>query len=343
VKAFVSSTVSDLAAYRATVNDTLERLGIEYVTLESLIASSVPADSVLEALSSADIFILLLGYRYGSIAPKGGISWVEVEFRAAQQMSKPILVFMARPDTQWPVNAIDLDRSRVEGFREEVASSYLVSYFTSPEDLASKLATSLLHVLIRVIEGPKLAKRSAAPVKTVRIIRLLLSSPGDVVEERRACARAVFRFNQQEVEQSGLFIKLIRWEEMAPQIGSGPQQVINDQIGEYDIFCGIMWNRFGTPTDVASSGTEEEFRGALAEWRRIRRPWVAFYFCDRPATFTTQEQLEQKGKVIGFKSELSGLGIVRTYTTIDDFENLVFQDLLRITATTKFKDSLKGE
>ncbi len=44
--------------------------------------------------------------------------------------------------------------------------------------------------------------------------------------------RAVFQFNQQEVEESGVFLKLVRWEDMAPQIGPGPQQVINNQIGD---------------------------------------------------------------------------------------------------------------
>jgi hypothetical protein len=40
-----------------------------------------------------------------------------------------------------------------------------------------------------------------------------LSSPGDVAEERERVARAVFRFNQNAVEENGLFIKLVRWEE----------------------------------------------------------------------------------------------------------------------------------
>ncbi|GAJ15023.1 unnamed protein product, partial [marine sediment metagenome] len=95
-------------------------------------------------------------------------------------------------------------------------------------------------------------------VREIRIIHLFLSSPGDVSDEREAYAKAVFRFNQEFLEEKSLFVKLIRWENMAPQIGPGPQKVINSQLGEYDIFSGIMWNRFGTPTDIADSGTEEE-------------------------------------------------------------------------------------
>ena len=145
--------------------------------------------------------------------------------------------------------------------------------------------------------------------------------------QRRAL---VFRLNQQEVEESGVFLKLIRWEDMAPQIGPGPQQVINEQIGVYDLFVGIMWNRFGTPTDVAASGTEEEFQAALGSWRSTKRPWITFYFCDRPSNFTNQQQLEQKGRVMHFRTELNALGVVRSYGSVEDFESKMLQDLVKI-------------
>ena len=46
-----------------------------------------------------------------------------------------------------------------------------------------------------------------------------------------------------------------------PTLGLGidAQDVINRQLGEYDIFLGIMNTRFGSPTHRADSGTEEEF------------------------------------------------------------------------------------
>jgi hypothetical protein len=89
---------------------------------------------------------------------------------------------------------------------------------------------------------------------------------------------------------------------MAPQIGPKAQAVINAQIGIYDLFCGIMWNRFGTPTEIAASGTKEEFDGAVHCWKTDRRPWIIFYFCERPANFTTAEQLEQKKMLIEFRA-----------------------------------------
>jgi hypothetical protein len=287
------------------------------------------ADQVLAELKRSDLMVLIVGHRYGSIEPGSGMGWVEAEFHAARRFGKPILAFLADDQAPFPPASIDEDRSRVERFRTEVLSNYLVTRFRSPNDLAAKLAVALTHLIQRSVEPPP-ATVAAPQEKTVRILRLLLSSPGDVADEREAASRAVFRYNQQEVEESGVFIKLIRWEDMAPQIGPGPQQVINDQIGEYDLFVGIMWNRFGTPTDVAASGTEEEFLAAVDSWRSAWRPWITFYFCDRPSNFTNEQQLEQKGRVMRFRNELNGMGVVRKYNSVDNFEHTLFQDLLRI-------------
>jgi hypothetical protein len=144
-------------------------------------------------------------------------------------------------------------------------------------------------------------------------------------------AKAVFRFNQEYLIDKGVFIKLIRWEDFAPQIGNGTQNMVNKQLETFDIFIGLMWNRFGTPTDLAASGTEEEFNDALASWEKHNRPWIAFYFCDRPANLNTPALLEQKGKVIAFRQKLQKLGLVKSYVNLDVFENNIFLDLIQIT------------
>ena len=68
-----------------------------------------------------------------------------------------------------------------------------------------------------------------------------------------------------------VLLELVRWEtHVAPSLGSDPQDVVNRQIGEYDLFVGIMWKRMGTPTALATSGTEEEFNGAYELWQQNR-------------------------------------------------------------------------
>ena len=97
--------------------------------------------------------------------------------------------------------------------------------------------------------------------------------------------------------------EVIDWKtHVAPGMG-GPREVINKQIGNYDIFVGIMWKRFGTPTGLAESGTEEEFNTACANWEQFQRPRILFYFNKTPYMPDDESESEQFDKVI-IKCEL---------------------------------------
>src|SRR6185503_17165509 len=98
-----------------------------------------------------------------------------------------------------------------------------------------------------------------------RAVRVFVASPSDVSAERNALSSIVQEINQTVAAiapEKGIRLELVRWETHASPAAGRPQGVINDQIGEYDIFVGIMWRRFGTPTAEAGSGTEEEFNRA---------------------------------------------------------------------------------
>src|SRR3712207_5215634 len=117
-------------------------------------------------------------------------------------------------------------------------------------------------------------------------VRIFVSSPGDVQDERDQLDKVVRELNQTLailVPERGLTLELWRWETDAhPGYGDGPQAVIDRQvsIADFHIFIGILWRRFGTPTARAGSGTEEEFQTARESWRVQRRPQeILFYFC----------------------------------------------------------------
>ncbi len=62
----------------------------------------------------------------------------------------------------------------------------------------------------------------------------------------------------------GFRLELFRWEDdVTPQIGPQPQQVVDAQTPVYDIYLGIMSTRFG------GGGTNKEFRDALNQWQSI--------------------------------------------------------------------------
>jgi len=126
------------------------------------------------------------------------------------------------------------------------------------------------------------------------------------------------------IPDSRVVIELVRWETHAsPAIGR-PQAIINEQVGPYDIFVGIMWKRFGTPTGVAEGGTEEELRLALRRWQANRQPHIMFYFSSAPSSPpTTEAEVAQLAKVVAFRTELSKRALVWPYPDSVRFAEVV--------------------
>jgi len=75
--------------------------------------------------------------------------------------------------------------------------------------------------------------------ETARIIRVFVSSPGDVQEERSALeevVNSVNSINRTDGRAAGFRLELFRWEDnVTPQIGPNPQQVVDAQTPVYDI------------------------------------------------------------------------------------------------------------
>ena len=95
-----------------------------------------------------------------------------------------------------------------------------------------------------------------------------------------------------------------------PAVADDAQDVINREIGEYDILVGIMWKRFGTPTKRAASGTGEEFERAYQYYKTYKRPNIMFYFRTTPFYTTGDADIKQFQKVIKFRKKLEELGVL---------------------------------
>jgi hypothetical protein len=167
-------------------------------------------------------------------------------------------------------------------------------------------------------------------------IRVFLASPGDVGGEREQLAKVVQELNitlSALAPARGVVLELVRWEtHVHPGFGRDAQDVVNQQIGDYDIFVGIMWRRFGTKTKVAESGTEEEFRIAHTAWEGTRKLFqILFYFCQAPAAPpATAEEVAQLGRVVAFRQELTQRGLVWEYADHAAFADTVRPHLVMV-------------
>jgi hypothetical protein len=115
---------------------------------------------------------------------------------------------------------------------------------------------------------------------SLTVIDVFLSSPTDVEEERTFIKQLALEWNTLRSRQTGSFLSVTGWEErVAPALSERPQASVNEQVGQsYDVYLGLMWNRFGTPTGPANSGTEEEFNLALSRVRNGAAVRMALLF-----------------------------------------------------------------
>ena len=151
----------------------------------------------------------------------------------------------------------------------------------------------------------------------------MLSSPGNLTNDRSQVKKVVEEINLDFGAREGFFVELVAWETHTwPAIGSYPQAVINDQFPkDIDIFLGMMGAHFGTPTQSWGSGTEEEFRLALASWKQSGFPQIMFYFSEFSSGLSNLD-VGQLAKRQAFKDELPSLGI--RYEAYEDATNLHF-------------------
>lgn len=104
--------------------------------------------------------------------------------------------------------------------------------------------------------------------RTLAGLKLLVSSTSELEAERTLLADAVRDVNQVTERLCGVTLRVIDWRrDLVPGVSSDPQQVINAQASDYDIYLGMFGTRFGTPTPRAGSGTEEEFNKAYSRFR----------------------------------------------------------------------------
>ncbi len=161
-----------------------------------------------------------------------------------------------------------------------------------------------------------------------------LASPSDVVDERKVLEDVVNEVNLTAGEANGIHVELVKWEtHTRPGFGEDPQDVVNAQIGEnYDIFVGVMWGRFGSPTSRADSGTEEEFNRALERLQNAKdRIEIMFYFKTAGISPNEIDPL-QLSKVQEFKRKISDNygGLYHEFNSTDEFETKVRIHLSRL-------------
>jgi hypothetical protein len=145
VRVFISSTWLDLQTERKAVEQALHRMqdtafaGMEYFGSRP----ETPRDASLAEVARSDIYVGIFAHRYGS-----GIT--EAEYREARRRGLPCLIYLK--DEGVPVTPAQVERepgqvAKLEALKRELKRHHTISFFNSPDHLASQVVADLHNCL----------------------------------------------------------------------------------------------------------------------------------------------------------------------------------------------------
>jgi hypothetical protein len=177
-------------------------------------------------------------------------------------------------------------------------------------------------------------------LRSERVIAVFVSSPSGLEAERERLEEIVTELNLTWSRKFNARFELIMWETHGfPGIGEDPQEVLNQELpDDYDLYIGMMWGRFGTPTGRAASGTQEEYLHAVQRFQSDpKRTKVMFYFKDAPIPPSLIDPAQLQ-KVQEFKQSLGEEGTLYWgFGQLDDFG-----PLLRLHLSRQLQDFTRG-
>jgi hypothetical protein len=142
---FISSTFTDLKEARSEVTKVILNMYHIPIGMEMFSASNDEQwETIKETIDDSDYYILLIGHRYGSVAPEG-ISYTEKEFDYAKEKGVPILAYIRERN----ISTLDSEREsspemaqKLNEFIDKVKNNSMVEFWTNPFELGQKVSVA---------------------------------------------------------------------------------------------------------------------------------------------------------------------------------------------------------
>lgn len=239
--------VDDDAANRELLKRRLARAGYSSTSVES-------GEEALEILKTQRFDLILLDLLMPGIS---GLETLEVIQKSARLRTIPVIMISAADDAENMVQCV------LHGAEDYVAKPF------NPVLLISRINACLEKVRLRQ--------------NISRQFRIFISSPGDVIPERRMLKSVIGRLNEEFIGRA--YLIPILWEE-EPLLASDTFQAQIHPPRDTDIYLGILWSRIGSPLPDTilredgsryDSGTAFEFEDALHGFNTTGSPEMLLY------------------------------------------------------------------
>jgi hypothetical protein len=150
---YLSATYNDLKPHRDAVYRILRMLRHDVISMEDYVATDAyPLHKCLDDVASSDIYVGLLGWRYGYIPDKDNPerkSITELEYQQAGKSGLARLIFLVDEEAPWEDGFRDSETGEGEGgqriaaLRAELEKTTTVSYFRTQDHLAGLVSVAV--------------------------------------------------------------------------------------------------------------------------------------------------------------------------------------------------------
>jgi|AntRauTorcE11898_2_1112593.scaffolds.fasta_scaffold02295_3 hypothetical protein len=149
---FISSTYEDLKEHRSQIWELLENYDVHVNGMEKFGArKETPLETCLNEVERSDIYVGVISFRFGSIEPKTGKSYTQLEYEKALELDKELLIYLVdEKNAKTQAEFIDFGEKhkKLQNFKKLLSEKHTVDFFKSPPDLSGKLKNRLDELLV---------------------------------------------------------------------------------------------------------------------------------------------------------------------------------------------------
>lgn len=175
---FLSSTYEDLKDFRQKALEVIVSLKQTYEGMEFFGADArAPLDVMLDKLSYCQLYIGIIGMRYGSVDKNTQKSYTELEYERAKELGIPCLIYIIDEENALiPPKYVERGEAadRLDIFKNKLRSEHVIKRFTTPESLGEALQHDL----------PELMNRINAEEEEKQTLALSKNDEEDVIDEK---------------------------------------------------------------------------------------------------------------------------------------------------------------
>lgn len=147
---FISSTFIDLKEERKEVWECLEKFDVIVKGMEQFGAREFPPlVTCMTEVEQSDIYVGIIGMRYGSEDENSDKSFTQLEYERAVELEKTIFIYLIdEENSKVTPSLIQLDRiKKLNSFKKILKENHTVDTFSNSQDLVSKLQRKFKEVL----------------------------------------------------------------------------------------------------------------------------------------------------------------------------------------------------